>query len=75
MSKPTVSAAGGAMPAECRQQMKDAVAGLDANMRQSTRRTLLQMAELLDVDAPEGVAIAVRTSAVRHGACQRQGRA
>jgi hypothetical protein len=56
MSKPTVSAAGGATPAECRQHMKAVVAALDPNLRASTRRTLKQMARLIAVDAPEGIA-------------------
>jgi hypothetical protein len=61
MSKPTVSAAGGAMPAEGREPKTYAAGFLRLMaLRQSIEKTLHEMAALLDVDVPEGVAVAVR---------------
>ena len=61
MSKPTVSAAGGAMPAEGHKPETYASGFLRLMaLRQSIERTLHEMAELLDVDEPEGAAIPVR---------------
>jgi hypothetical protein len=61
MSKPTVSAAGGAMPAEGQKPETYASGFLRLMaLRQSIEKTLGEMAVLLADDAPEGVAITVR---------------
>jgi hypothetical protein len=67
MSKPTVSAAGGAMPAEGRKPETYAAGFLKLMaLRQAIDKTLGEMAALLDVDAPEGIAIPVRTPVRSH---------
>ena len=67
MSKPTVSAAGGAMPAEGHKTETYAAGFLRLMaLRQSIEQTLAAMAELLDVDTPERVAIAVRAPVRSH---------
>ena len=64
MSKSTVSGAGGAMPAEGHKPETYASGFLRLMaLRQSIEQTLAAMAELLDVDAPEGVPIPVRAPA------------
>jgi hypothetical protein len=62
MSKPTVSAAGGAMPAEGHKSETFAAGFLRLMaLRQAIEKTLGEMAALLgDLDEPERVAIAVR---------------
>jgi len=72
MSKPTVSAAGGAMPAEGHKPETYASGFLRLMaLRQSIEKTLHEMAALLgDCDAPEGIAIPVRAPVGRN---QRRG--
>jgi hypothetical protein len=61
MSKHTVSAVGGAMPAEGHKPETFAAGFLRLlALRAAIEKTLHEMAELLDVDAPEGVSIVVR---------------
>jgi hypothetical protein len=61
MSKPTVSAAGGAMSAEGHKPETYAAGFLRLMaLRQAIEKTLGEMAALLDVDAAEGIAIPVR---------------
>jgi hypothetical protein len=68
MSKPTVSAAGGAMPAEGHKPETYASGFLRLMaLRQAIERTLHEMAALLgDLDEPERVAIAVRAPVRGH---------
>ena len=67
MSKPTVSAAGGAMPAEGHKPETYASGFLRLMaLRQAIEKTLHEMAALLGDDAPEGVAIAVRAPVRSH---------
>jgi hypothetical protein len=67
MSKPTVSAAGGAMPAEGHKSETYAAGFLRLlALRQAIEKTLHEMAALLDVGTPEGVAIPVRAPARSH---------
>ena len=71
MSKHTASAAGGAMPAEGHKTETYASGFLRLMaLRQAIEKTLHEMAELLDADAPEGVAIPVRAPL---GGNQRRG--
>jgi hypothetical protein len=61
MKNYTASAAGGAMPAEGRKPETYASGFLKLMaLRQAIEKTLGEMAVLLDVDTPEGVAIPVR---------------
>jgi hypothetical protein len=67
MSKPTDSAAGGAMPADGHAPETYASGFLRLMaLRQSIEKTLAAMAELLDVDEPEGAAIPARAPVRRN---------
>jgi hypothetical protein len=67
MSKRTVSAAGGAMPAPAHKPETYASGFLRLMaLREAIEKTLHEMAALLGDDAPEGVVIAVRAPVRSH---------